>query len=100
MAIMRYRILLAPQAVPDLKGLPAHLRAEVRDAIETHLRHEPSRVSRSRIKRLLGLSGPQYRLRIGEVRAFYDITGNTVEILAIILESKADIWLKEEGERS
>jgi len=52
------------------RALPAHVRAEVRDAIEVHLRHEPTKVSKSRIKRLRGLSQPQFRLRVGDIRVF------------------------------
>ena len=36
------------------------------------LRHEPTKPNRSRVKRLKKLSQPQYRLRLGEVRVFYD----------------------------
>ena len=97
---MKYRILLAPQAVKDVKRLPAHVRAAVRDAMKEHLRHQPTRLSRSRIKRLLGLSRPQYRLRVGEVRVFYDVTDDAVEILAVILKSEAGEWLEQEGEGS
>jgi mRNA interferase RelE/StbE len=65
------------------------------------LRYAPTRASRSRIKRLRGLSRPQYRLRVGEVRVFYDIDipGEAVEILAIVTKSEAEQWLKEFGER-
>jgi mRNA-degrading endonuclease RelE of RelBE toxin-antitoxin system len=35
------------------------------------------------ILRLRGWLRAQYRLRIGEIRVFYDISGSTVEILAI-----------------
>ncbi len=73
------------------------LRAEVRDAIERHLRNEPARTSRSRIKRLRGLSRPQYRLGVGEVRVFYDVTGSSVEVLAIVAKSQAEAWLKQAG---
>jgi hypothetical protein len=31
---------------------------------------------------------------------FYDVSGRTVEVLAIILRSGADAWLKKEGERA
>ena len=71
--------------------------SEVRDAIETHLRHEPTKLSKSRIKRLRGLRQPQYRLRVGEVRVFYDVTDETVEILAIITKAEATRWLAEHG---
>lgn len=95
---MRYEIILAPEAANDLKRLTAHLRAEVRDVLERHLRHEPTKISRSRIKRLRGLSKPQYRLRVGEIRVFYDVSKCSVEVLAIITKSQAEAWLKEAGE--
>jgi len=88
-----YEILLAPEAVADMKRLRANLRAEVRDAINKHLRHEPWKTSRSRIKRLRGVSHPQYRLRIGELRVYYDISESVVEVLAIVPKSAASEWL-------
>ncbi len=97
MARMKYEIILAPEATEDLKRLKAHTRAEVKDALVRHLRYEPGKVSKSRIKRLRGLSHPQYRLRVGEVRVFYDITENTVEVLAIVSKTDAVSWLEEIG---
>lgn len=94
---MRFEILLAPEAVEDLKRLKANVRAEVRAAIETHLRHGPRTVGRSRIKRLRGMSRPQFRLRVGEVRVFYDVSGRAVEVLAIVAKSEADSWLARFG---
>ena len=90
---MRFEIILAPEAVEDLRRLKANERTTVRKALESHLRHEPNKTSRSRIKRLRGLSRPQYRLRVGEVRVFYDVSGPAVEVLAIIAKSEADNWL-------
>jgi mRNA-degrading endonuclease RelE of RelBE toxin-antitoxin system len=94
---MTYEVVLAPEAARVFGALPAYRRAEVRDALERHLRHEPTRVSRSRIKRLRGSSQPQYRLRVGEVRVFYDVTRETVEILAIVTKAEAARWLGEHG---
>ena len=94
---MRYDITLAPSAVRELRALPAHVRAQVGDALERHLRHEPTRVSRSRIKRLRGLEQPQYRLRIGDVRVFYDVAEDRVEVLAVVSKAQADAWLQQEG---
>ena len=95
---MRRDILFAPEAASDLKSLTARDRATVRDAIEQHLRHEPRRTSKSRIKRLRGISRPQFRLRVGEIRVFYDVTDKAVEILAIVPKSRAAAWLDEVGE--
>lgn len=94
---MEFEIILAPGAVRSLRKLPARLRAEVKDALEVHLRHEPAKVSKSRIKRLRGLSQPQFRLRVGDIRVFYDVTEATVEVLAIIGKTEAQTWLDEEG---
>lgn len=94
---MPYEILLAPEAVEDLKLQKANLRREVRDAMEKYLRHEPTKISKSRIKRLRGLSQPQHRLRVGEVRVFYDVTGDTVEVLALVAKSEAETWLARFG---
>jgi mRNA interferase RelE/StbE len=94
---MTYDIILSPEAADDLRNLKAHLRATVREAIERHLRHAPERVSKSRIKCLRGVSRPQYRLRVDEVRVFYDVTGDTVEVLAVIPKSEAEGWLGRIG---
>ncbi len=96
---MRYEILLAPQAVEDLKRLRASIRSEVRDALESHLRHQPQKQSRSLIKRLKGITRPQYRLRIGEVRVFYDVREASVEVLAILEKKEVSKWLERSGER-
>ena len=96
---MRYAVLLAPEAVEDLRAVKANLRTEVREAMEKHLRHEPTKTSKSPIKRLRGQSRPQYRLRVGEVRVFYDVEGGTVQVLAIVAKSEAESWLARFGSR-
>ena len=41
---MRFDIVLAPEAVADLKRLKADDRTAIRAALEIHLRHEPRKV--------------------------------------------------------
>jgi mRNA interferase RelE/StbE len=94
---MPFAVVLAPEAVEDLKRLPAKIRATVRDALDKHLRNEPEKVSRSRIKRLRGLRQPQYRLRVDDIRVFYDVSGPFVEVLAIVTKSEAEGWLGQFG---
>jgi mRNA interferase RelE/StbE len=96
---MSFAVVLAPEAADDLRGLKANVRATVRTALETHLRHEPEKTSRSRIKRLRGLLRPQYRLRVGDVLVFYDVTGTTVEVLAIVAKSEGESWLAQFASR-
>jgi mRNA interferase RelE/StbE len=90
---MRYEIVLAPEAVDDLKSLKANLRATIRAALETYLRHEPRKTSRSRIKLLRGLNRPQFRLRVDDIRVFYDVSNSAVEILAVVSKAEAAAWL-------
>ncbi len=71
---MPFEIIFGPDAAENFRRLEAHIRSEVRDAVEIHLRHEPTKLSKSRIKRLRGLQQPQYHLRVGEIRVFYDVS--------------------------
>jgi len=97
---MRYSITFSPEAHQDFRSLPASRRAAVRDAINTHLQHQPTRQSRSRIKRLREMNKPQCRLRVADVRVFYDVLGSDVEVLGIVDKQHAAEWLKKWGEKS
>ncbi len=94
---MRFAIILSPRAEQSYRALPAYQRAAVRDALETHLRREPAKTSKSRIKRLRKLHQPQYRLRIEELRAFYDVIGQEVQVLDIVSKDQAQAWLDAHG---
>jgi mRNA interferase RelE/StbE len=91
---MKCAIVFSPEAMEDLRRLKAPIRSTVKKAIETYLRYEPLKESKSRIKRLRGIQRPVYRLRVGEIRVFYDVSEDRVEILAIIPKSDAISWLE------
>jgi mRNA-degrading endonuclease RelE of RelBE toxin-antitoxin system len=91
---MRYEIVLSPEAIEDLKRLRARDRAEIKDALERHLRYQPTATSQSRLKKLRGAAKPQYRLRVGDLRVFYDVVESEVQILAIVAKSEAASWLE------
>ena len=55
-----------------------------------------SRPSRSGEK-LQVLRRPQYRLRVGDIRVFHDLSGTTVEVLAIVAKSEAESRLAQFG---
>lgn len=101
---MAYEIIFTPEAREDMLALRVYERKKVLDAIELHLRYEPEKMSKSRIKRLEEMESPQYRLRIDDLRAFYDVVYvmevNTVEILAVKEKAEAMRWLAEHGRRS
>jgi mRNA interferase RelE/StbE len=94
---MRFEIILTDNALEEFKALPASLKASIRDAFETHLRFEPEKISKSRIKRLRDLKQPEYRLRVDEHRIFYDVLLDEVIVLAIVPKSLADTYLEKFG---
>jgi mRNA interferase RelE/StbE len=101
---VRYEIIFSPEAEEDIVALKASDRAKALDAIETFLRYEPEKTSKSRIKRLREMQRPQYRLRIDDLRAFYDVSytddgDGTVEVLRIREKSEAMRWLADFGTR-
>ena len=96
---MKYEIVLAAQAVEDFRQLSARDRSTIRDALDRHLRNEPGKDTGSSIKRLRGMVRPQYRLRVGDFRVFYDVLEDAVEVLAIVGRAQADEWLKQIGDR-
>jgi len=97
---MKYQIVLAEQAVEDFRRLSARDRSTIREALERHLRDQPAKESRSGIKRLRGIVRPQYRLRVGDFRVFYDVVEDAVEVLTIVPKVRADEWLKRIGGQS
>jgi mRNA-degrading endonuclease RelE of RelBE toxin-antitoxin system len=101
---VRYEIIFSPEAEEDIVALKASDRAKALDAIETFFRYEPEKTSRSRIKRLREMQKPQYRLRIDDLRAFYDVSytddgDGTVEVLRMREKTEAMRWLAEFGRR-
>jgi mRNA interferase RelE/StbE len=95
---MRFEIILAPEALEDLKDFSPRHQAQIKSAIEVHLRHEPTKVSKSRIKRLRGLSKPQFRLRVNDFRIYYDVLESAVYVLAIVSKEESKKWLEKFGE--
>ncbi|MEG4504853.1 type II toxin-antitoxin system RelE/ParE family toxin [Microcoleus sp. F6_B4] len=94
---MPYEIEFSTESLADIKILLSIDRSKVIDAIETHLLHNLTQESKSRIKRLREMDKPQYRLRVDEIRIFYDVRENIVEIIAIVPKSQAAQWLLCEG---
>ena len=94
---MSYDIIFAPDVAKALQKIRAYDRVAILDAIERHLRHEPTRTSKSRIKQLRDLRHPQYRLRIGDLRVFYDVPENCVEVVGVMHKGEVAAWLRQWG---
>lgn len=94
---MAFEIEFTSDAHLDFRQLDAHIRAAIREALETYLRHEPTKVSKSRIKRLRKLHRPQYRLRLGEHRVYYDVDldEDRVTVLGVVSKAGSCDWLAD-----
>ena len=92
-----YRIVFDQDALSDLAGFRAYDRRAIVDLIQKLLSVAPARVSKTRIKRLRGYESPQFRLRVGEFRVLYDVIGDEVLVLRVLLKSDVAEYLREMG---
>jgi mRNA-degrading endonuclease RelE of RelBE toxin-antitoxin system len=76
-------------------------RAKVLDRIEKHLTHQPTVQSRSRIEHLRPGTYPPYRLRVEDIRVYYDVgeARNLVVVLGIVPKSESAAWLADPSAR-
>ena len=96
---MRYQVVIAKSAEEAFRRLDARWRSAMKEAMRTHLERAPKQESKSRIKRLRGLRQPQYRLRLGRLRVFYDVNDekSRVEVLGFVIKPETGKWLQEHG---
>lgn len=82
---MAFQVLYSNAARAEIKALRAYDRQRVVTTIESELRHQPTRISRSRIKQMTQPFWSQYRLRVDEFRVYFDVDelNQTVHILHV-----------------
>ena len=92
-----YKILLKPSAIADLDALRKYDATRIADAMEKHLLQDPTKESKSRIKRLRGIRNPDYRLRVCDYRVFYvvDNDAHRVEVLRVMHKNQTLPYCKE-----
>src|SRR4030067_554403 len=92
-----YAIVLKRGAIEDLDRLRKYDATQIADAMEKHLAHEPTKESRGRIKRLRGLSDPDYRLRVADYRVFYSVREQEgrVDVLRIMHKDETREYYEE-----
>jgi len=90
---MPYEIRYSNEAVDQLRSLRNFDRNAILDQIEQVLTVNPTVVSKARIKRLREPAPTQYRLRVGEVRVFYDVDEETVLIIQILSKQDSQDYL-------
>ena len=84
-------------AIADLDALRKYDATRIADAMERHLLHDPTKESKTRIKRLRGIRNPDYRLRVGDYRVFYvvDEDARQVDVLRVMHKDQTLQYYKE-----
>ncbi len=88
-----YKIAIVPDALKELKDVPAFYRRLIMVAIEKQLAHEPSKATRNR-KRLDPLvtgfeyEPPLWELRVQDWRVFYDVDDEERLVLVRAIRKK------------
>lgn len=94
---MRYSIVLLEAAQEDIARFGKYDRTVILDCLERFLRHEPTLLSRSRIKRLRGRQAAEYRLRVGsEIRVFYQVEGEQVLVMRVMTKRETMEFYRED----
>jgi mRNA interferase RelE/StbE len=94
-----YEIRYALEAANDVRGLRPYDRSTILSTVEEHLRHEPTRTSKSRIKQMLQPFWSQFRLRVEDFRVYYDVDEERriVSVLRVIKKGSSDTPTENAG---
>jgi len=85
------------EAVAAIRKIKSFHAKQILDAVESHLRSEPERTSKTTIKRLRGKQQATFRLRVGDYRVYYDVAENVVSVVAILHKNETPRFY-EKGE--
>jgi len=97
---MAYRIEFVNSAKDDLRSLRKSDQVKVLDRVEAHLTFKPTLQSKSRIKALRSGTFPPYRLRVDELRVYYDVieSERLVVVFGVVPKAKSAEWLQRSTE--
>lgn len=86
----KYRLIPSKVFLKDLEKLPSDIRPKVEKAL-LELKKDPH--SPRNIKKLTNVEAGAYRLRIGDFRLRYDVTGNDIQLH--IIRHRKDVYRKK-----
>jgi len=92
-----FLLFLKPSAIKDLDALRKYDAVMIADEMERFLVQAPTKESKSRIKRLRGIRDPDYRLRLGDYRVFYNVNKmeKRVDVLRILHKARTREYYEE-----
>ena len=92
-----HTIILKRSAIADLDALRKYDATQIANAMERHLQHDPTKESKSHIRRLRGITNPDYRLRVGDYRVFcvVDEDARRVDVLRVMHKDQTLLYYRE-----
>ncbi len=91
----KHKVTFSPPAQRDIEKLSTDDALQLAKDLKAYLEISPLPFGKSRIKKLTGFSPPLYRLRSGDLRAYYRIYPGEVIILAITQRKDSEKILKK-----
>jgi mRNA-degrading endonuclease RelE of RelBE toxin-antitoxin system len=93
-----FRVVFSPAAVRDLEGIEPGAAVRLVKDVAAYLGDRPIPFGKSRIKKLTSFDPPLFRIRSGDLRAYYRIRGEEVVILVVTQRKDSDKRLKRISE--
>jgi len=100
MSAKTFNIEYSKAAANDVKQQRKFDQKKILDGIETHLRHEPTKTSHTRIKLMDQPFWSEYRLRVEDFRVYYDVDEalGTVDVLRVFEKGQSETRKEPEHE--
>ena len=84
---MAFEIVLSPEAIDHLTTLSARQRRLILDAVEIHLKNEPTTITR-RHKPLRPNPLASWELRVDQFRVYYQVESDEEQIVYVVAVGK------------
>lgn len=81
---MAFEVILSPEAIDHLAAMPVHHRRILLDAIDAHLIHEPTVITRRR-KPLRPNPLASWELRVDQFRVYYQVESTSDDQIVYIV---------------
>lgn len=91
----RVKVLFSRAAQRDLEKIEAGDARQIAKDVKEYLESSPLPFGKTRIKKLTGFEPPLYRLRSGDFRIYYRISGYEVVLLGILNRRDSEKLLKK-----
>ena len=90
----KFKIIIVPSVQRTIESLETKEALRLVKDIKAYLETEPLGFRKTRIKKLTDFKPPLYRLRSGNLRAYYRIVGREVVVLAVTDKKDSERLLK------